>query len=264
MAAPSLLTPSQSPLSSDMTVRRVVQPSGARTANSLADLMYDGFFMLTLLRAQHAPGDPSTFAARIRTFLDDFERDARRINASTEDIFDAKYAFCATVDETILRSNLAIRALWERRPLQLVYFGEQLAGEHFFDKLEALRARGTLRVQALEVFYLCLLLGFEGKYALEGSEKLAYLSARVGDELSHHKGKRSGFAPNWKAPDAIRHRLRGEVPLWAFAAVFAVFGMVAFLLLRWQLSRHTEQTLAAYQQIVAQPPLSANITITLP
>ncbi len=62
----------------------------------------------------------------------------------------------------------------------------------------------------------------------------------------------------------IRHQLRGEVPLWALAAVFALFGLLAFLALKTQLVRGTGRTLAAYHQIVAQPPLSANITITLP
>ena len=262
MTAPSLLAGS-SPNVEGSTPESTPAP-GARVSRTLADLMYDGFYMLLLLRSRQGPPDAAAFVTRIRSFLDEFERDARKLGASVEDIYDAKYAFCATVDETILRSQLPIRTLWERRPLQLAYFGDQLAGEHFFDKLETLRSRGALRVQALEVFYLCLLLGFEGKYALEGSEKLGYLTARVGDEVAHHKGKRVSFAPHWKAPDAIKHRLRGEVPLWAVAAVFGLFAMLAFIGLRTQLGRTTDRTLVAYQQIVAQPPLSANLTITLP
>lgn len=258
MTVPTLL--SSAPARSDSGAAQ----AGARVSKTLADLMYDGFYMLFLLRGRHAPPDAGGFVTRIRNFLDEFEREARKLGAAAEDIYDAKYAFCATVDEIILRSQLPIRALWERRPLQLAYFGEQLAGEHFFDKLEALRSRGALRVQVLEVFYLCLLLGFEGKYALEGSEKLGYLTARVGDELAHHKGRRVSFAPHWKAPDAIRHQLRGEVPVWAVAAVFGLFAMLAFIGLRTQLDRSTGHRLAAYHDIVAQPPLSANVTITLP
>jgi len=259
MTAPTLLS---NPSSSTDTIIRM--PAASQTARTLADLMYDGFYMLFLLRSRHAPPDAAGFVTRIRSFLDEFERDARKMGAATEDIFDAKYAFCATVDEKVLRSQLPIRALWERRPLQLAYFGDQLAGEHFFEKLESLRSRGSLRVQVMEVFYLCLLLGFEGRYALEGSEKLGYLTARVGDELAHHKGRRASFAPHWRAPDAIKHSLRGEVPLWAVASVFGLFAMLAFIGLHTYLDRSTAGSVLAYHQIVAQPPLTANLTITLP
>lgn len=236
----------------------------AAPSKTLADILYDGFYMLFLIRNRHAPPNAAEFVTRIRTFLDDFERDARRTGASAIDIHEAKYAFCAAVDETVLASELSIRSYWERHPLQLAYFGEQLAGENFFAKLEALRAEGAARVQALEVFYLCLLLGFKGRYALEGSEKLHFLVLRVGDELAHFKGRRAGFAPFWQAPDQVKHRLRSDVPLWAFAAVMAFFALLAFVGLRTSLSRHTEQQLLAYQEVVKLPARAANITITLP
>lgn len=231
---------------------------------TLADILYDGFYMLFLIRNRHAPPNAAEFVSKIRGFLDDFERDARRNGASAEDLYDAKYAFCAAVDETVLGSELAIRSYWESHPLQLSYFGDQLAGENFFNKLEQLRAQGAARVQALEVFYLCLLLGFKGKYALDGSEKLHFLVLRVGDELAHFKGRRASFAPFWKAPDTVKHRLRSEVPLWAFAAVLAFFGILAFIGLRSTLGHHTDRQLAAYQDVVKLPSRSANVSITLP
>lgn len=150
---------------------------------SLLDLLYDGFFMLFLLKNGHEPGDAKEFSQRIQDFLADFERGAKKLNASADDVYASKFAFCAAVDESVLSSSFRIRTEWERRPLQLVLFGEQLAGEKFFHYLEACRAQGAARLQSLEVFHMCLLLGFQGKYLLEGPEKLAYLTARIGDEL---------------------------------------------------------------------------------
>ena len=147
-------------------------PEQPRQTRTLADLMYDGFYMLFLLKNRHAPSAADVFTERVSRFLAEFERNAKRMDASTEDIYAAKYAFCAAVDETILTSSFNIRETWERQPLQLAFFGDQLAGEHFFQKLEQLRAQGASRVQALEIFYLCLLLGFRGKYFMEGQEKL--------------------------------------------------------------------------------------------
>jgi len=235
-----------------------------REARSLLDLMYDGFYLLFLLRAKQGPTEAEEFRQHIKEFLTVFERGASRLQASAEDVHLCKYAFCATVDETILMSQFKVRESWQRMPLQLQFFGEQLAGEQFFDKLEVARRDGAARLQVLEVFHMCLLMGFQGKYLVEGSEKLNYLSARLGDEIAHLKGQRAGFAPHWAPPDRIAHQLKNAVPLWAVASVFALLGLLAFIGLRWQLSRSTSQELAPYSQIVRLAPQAANVTITLP
>jgi type VI secretion system protein ImpK len=235
-----------------------------RHSRSLVDLMYDGFYLLFMIRSRNAPADAADFMERVRQFLDEFERGAKRLNTSADDIFAAKYAFCAALDELILTSGFSIRQTWERQPLQLAFFGDQLAGENFFVKLEELRAHGATRLQVLEVFYMCLLLGFRGKFMLEGQEKLSYLVARVGDEIAHFKGKRTSFAPHWQAPDNIRNALRSEVPVWVFVSTFALLGLLAFLGLRWMLDTQTDKRIAPYADIVKLAPRAANFTITLP
>jgi type VI secretion system protein ImpK len=257
MTAPSLLAsarPGGPPL-------RAAAPPDAKT---LLDLMYDGFYMLFLLRNRYSPADIESFRARLREFLLAVERGSRKLETPAEDLYLAKYAFCALVDERVLMSQSSIRSAWERNPLQLEMFGEQLAGEHFFDKLEQVRQQGVAKVQVLEVFHMCLLMGFQGKYLIEGSEKLGYLSARLGDEIAQLKGKRAEFAPSWQPPDRVSHKLRAEVPLWVVGAMFALAGLLAFIGLRWFLDRQTQGDLAAYQQVVKMPSLPAHVTITLP
>jgi type VI secretion system protein ImpK len=173
-------------------------------------------------------------------------------------------AFCATVDEIILKSQFKVRDSWELRPLQLTMFGEQLAGETFFIKLEELRAKGAKHVQALEVYHMCLLLGFQGKYMMEGTEKLKYLTARLGDEISNMKGKRAPFAPHWNRPDKVSHQLKTETPLWVITSVFALLGLVAYLGLSSWSTKSTKGLLGGYEDIVKLAPRAANITITLP
>lgn len=233
-------------------------------AHSLLDLMYDGFYLLFLLKGKHAPLDADAFRESIKQFLTAFERGATRMNASAEDVYACKYAFCATVDEAVLMSGFKVKEAWQRLPLQVQFFGEQLAGEQFFEKLEELRRQGAPRVQAMEVFHMCLLLGFQGKYLIEGSEKLGYLTARLGDEIARIKGQGAGFAPHWAAPDRIQHQLKNEVPLWVVASVFGLMALLAYTGLRWQLGQHTSESLGQAHHIVQLAPQVANITITLP
>ena len=233
-------------------------------ARSLRDLLYDGFFMVFLLKQGREPGDASEFGARVQAFLADFERGAKKLNASADDVYASKFAFCAAIDEAVLASSFKIRPEWERRPLQLTLFGEQLAGEKFFELLESCRAQGIARLQSLEVFHLCLLLGFQGKYLLEGPEKLSYLTGRLGDEIAQMKGKRAAFAPHWPLPDQIAHRLKHELPLWTIGAVFALVGLGAYFGLNSYLRNSTMHALAPYSQLVQPETESANLTISLP
>ncbi len=238
--------------------------SAPGTAHTLLDLMYDGFYALFMLKNGSGPRDNTDFIGKMTEFLDEFGRGAKKQGASTDDIDAAKYAFCAAVDEIVLRSSFAIRDAWERRPLQLVLFGDQLAGENFFIRLESLRAKGSAHLQALEVFHMCLLLGFQGRYIIEGSEKLNYLTARLGDEIAQMKGKSAGFAPHAERPDQIINRLRNDVPLWVLCSVFALIGALGYMGLRTMLGKSTETSMNAYNDIVKLAPRSANLTITLP
>lgn len=247
-----------------MSATTLAPAASARETQCLLDLMYDGFYLLFLLKAKHAPIEAEVFRERVKLFLTAFERGATRLHASSEDIYACKYAFCATVDEAMLMSSFKAKESWQRLPLQLQFFGEQLAGEQFFVKLEELRSHGSARVGALEVFHMCLLLGFQGKYLMEGSEKLGYLTSRLGSEIAHLKGKRAAFAPHWAAPDKVSHQLKHEVPLWVIASVFGLLSVLGFVGLKWQLGQFTKQSLAAHHDIVQLAPQVANITITLP
>ena len=238
---------------------------GARTpVRSLVDLLYDGFYLLTLLRKHSMPADADAFSGAIQGFLDDFERAALKAGFASQDIFDAKYAFCAAVDEAVLGARTPVRDAWERRPLQLALFGEQLAGENFFEKLEAARNGGASRIQALEVFHLCLLTGFKGRYLLEGPEKLKYLVSQLGEQITHIKGKAPGFSPHWAPPDQIVNAIRREIPLWIIAAVLALVGLVSYLGLEWQARSQVRETLAGFTDIVQLAPRPPTLTLTLP
>lgn len=251
----SLLTPASATEASLPTMLNV-RPS-------LVDAMYDGFYLLFLLKNGYAPQSAEKFSAQITDFLNDFERRAKKEQIKHEEIHAAKYAFCAAIDEAVLSSQLPIRNEWGRKPLQLSLFGDQLAGEHFFSRLEEMRGRID-NLQALEVFHMCLLLGFKGKYLLEGAEKLAYLTARLGEEIANMKGKRIGFAPHWALPDSVMNVLKRDVPLWVIGAVFGLFALLAFVGFKTYLGNNIDLQLAQYVDIVKLAAKVASLNITLP
>lgn len=243
--------------------RRQIQP-GYGHVQTLLDLLQEGFYLLFMLKNGSAPPGEVPFLDSITAYLAEFDREARKLRAQGEDIEDAKYAFCAALDEIILSSPFPMRVEWERRPLQLVIFGDQLAGEHFYDRLEGLRSSGGARLPALQVFHMCLLIGFRGKHAHDSGDKLAYMTARLGDEIAHLQGKSKGFAPQAERPDQIVNKLRSHTPLWALSALFVAIGLGAYIGLESSLSHDTQNTLAGYSDLVKLAPRPAYVTITLP
>ena len=124
-------------------------------------------------------------------------------------------------------------------------------------KLETLRLDPVANLEALEVFYTMLLLGFQGKYLLEGSEKLNYLISRVGQEITHARGGRRDFAPNWKLPQRFQQYVRNELPLWLFYSLLALVAGALFFLFQWFLQTKTDELAIAQSQPTLITPQAA-------
>lgn len=208
---------------------------------SLRELMEDGIYLLFLLKDGSAPAGAAEFNRRIDLFLSQLDKNARLFGKSTEAVAQARYAFCALLDEIILSSDLAIREEWERMPLQLRLFGEHLAGEGFFTRLEQLRLDPAANFEPLEVFYTCLLLGFQGRYLLEGEERLGYLTQKLGQEIQQVRGGKAPFAPNWQLPQRFQAFVRYELPLWLYFALLAVVAAVIWGGYQWLLGQQLDQ-----------------------
>jgi type VI secretion system protein ImpK len=230
----------------------------------LPDLMQEGFYVLFLLQSGALPATQSPLMDRVIRFLDEFERKAKLQRIDGDDIEAAKYAFCASFDEIILHSGMLYQDGWRRSPLQLELFNDHLAGEQFFGRLAALRNKGPARLAALQVFHLCLLLGFNGRFAEENGEKLPSMVARLGNEIAHIKGKSRGFAPRAGRPDQVAHRRRSALPLWALSTLLTLTALSAYLGLRTSLAHATSDSMAPYAELVKLAPRAAHLTITLP
>ncbi|MDA3464547.1 type IVB secretion system protein IcmH/DotU [Acinetobacter nosocomialis] len=237
-------------------------------AINLIDLLHDGFYLIFLIRNQYVPADAQRFREKILDLLNRFEQQAKKLQFSADDIHDAKYAFCALIDETIVTqqdpSYFNLQNAWLISPLQLSLFGSQLAGYQFFEILEQLRSRGKDRLAALEVFHYCLLLGFQGKYRIESIESLNHLVARVGDEIDYLKGKKVAFSPFSAIPDQIRNIIHRELPFFWILIFLLIFALLTFAGLRFMLNNQIDKALSTYQNVISAPQEQAHITIYLP
>ena len=94
---------------------------------------------------------------------------ATQSKASATDYDLARFAVFAWADEMIFSSNWHHKNQWQSEQLQRIYFQTTDAGELFFERLNNI---GPHQRDVREVYYLCLALGFSGRFCHEGDEDL--------------------------------------------------------------------------------------------
>ena len=107
------------------------------------------------------PPAPEDVRSRIGNLLARGDQLAQAMGISSSEIRQARFALCAFIDELLMNESWQGRNFWQRSLLQVQYFHTTNAGEEFFSNLNAL---GPEQNQVREIYYLCLCMGFKGRY----------------------------------------------------------------------------------------------------
>lgn len=106
-------------------------------------------------------------------------------------ILAARYSLCALLDEIILSTSWGSQSNWQQQNLLNTFQRETWGGERFFIILERSCEDPVLHIDLLELLYLCLSLGFEGKYREinRGHAELAEITDNLYKIISQHRGE---------------------------------------------------------------------------
>src|SRR5262245_49188506 len=202
----------------------------------MPDICADLLTFIQSIRKAADPGEYDPFRSKAEGLVSAMEQRALDSDFPAPLIEMAKFALVGFLDETILQSSWALRDLWAGNPLQLQYFNEFNAGEEFYTKLESLRnADDPKKLDILEVYFLCLALGFKGKYAdLKGMEKIKVLSDSIAKELRKARSKAEGLSPDWEPKDQSAGAAK-EFPVWMVVVGCAGVLLVLYAVLHWYL-----------------------------
>jgi type VI secretion system protein ImpK len=206
-----------------------------KSENELIDLAAPVFQLVMSLKSGGAtpPGE------ELRRTIDAMLRQIEQVGAGRgykeEQLQNAKFALAAFVDEAVLSGPR--KEEWEKYPLQLEYFREALAGTKFFERLETLLKRAETEADVVEIYYLCLLLGFKGKYDVFLEDQLPGEINKVTERLRQVGRLRGGaLSPHWKVTDQPEPPPpEPELPRWVIWTAVGSLGMVAlvYTVLNW-------------------------------
>ena len=164
-----------------------------------------------LASARGALPTPAALRSTIEQQLSTMMDRARSAGIVPEDIVDAQYAIVALIDEVLARIHgWPGQPEWRTRPLQLIRFNENTAGENFYRRLSMLEGQPH-RAHVMQIYFLCMAVGFQGRYAVSGGEGLAPIYDRVGARVAQASGPEA-ISPHGE-PKEGRGLLQFEAPL---------------------------------------------------
>jgi type VI secretion system protein ImpK len=201
--------------------------------NSLAYCFQESFTAILRVGSQRQTvQDAESFRGQIRNALRSAMEQAKALGYSSEMIQLSLFAAVAYLDESILNLQSAAFADWSRRPLQEELFGGHTAGEVFFRNLQDLLGRQDAPeiADCLEVYCLCLLLGFKGRYALSGGGDLQAFVRQGRDKINRIRGNRNFLQMDTPPPEVKR---QARIDQWSrglgiAAACLLLIAILAF------------------------------------
>jgi type VI secretion system protein ImpK len=183
-----------------------ISTQGVARVGGLALALQEPFTVAVRLRAsRQSAADAASFRAHVKTLLSAADADARARDYHPDYVKLAIYAYIAFLDETVLNSAQSLFGDWTRQPLQEVVFGEHMAGENYFRYLHDLLGRPDSPELAdlLEVYLLCLQLGFRGRFTNDPGS-LQGLMQSVQQKIQRIRGPQSTISPAWFLPQNER------------------------------------------------------------
>ena len=143
----------------------------------------------------------------------------------------ARYLLCTALDESVTTSRIpGVKAEWSHRSLLSTFHNETWGGERFFQVLERTMQQPAANLYLLELIYILLSLGFEGKYRLEDRGPLTLEGMR--DSLYRQirllRGEASPDLSKKITVSGIKSKIYAYVPLWLIASVVAICLAVTF------------------------------------
>ena len=231
-----------------------------RAANPLLELA------LPLRRLTTHP-DLDALRTQLIQMMRRFEADGRAFGVPDAQLGPARYCLCTFIDEAIAATPWGA-GVWGRRSLLVTFHNEASGGERLFVILQRLVQTPAVDIDMLELIYVMLALGFDGRYRLidGGKTQLDVIRERLEQMIRTQRGTiERALSPHWQPAARERKRLLQFVPLWVALALAGLVLMATSLVLGIRINDFSDPVFASMRAIrVAPAPVLAAKTSAAP
>src|SRR5579863_8546171 len=184
--------------------------------------------LLGRLRNTYSQPDPGELRERGIQQVRAFEQAARDAGVPMDQLRPAHYALCASLDDVVLNTPWGSSGAWAARSMVSSFHQEVRSGERFFVLLGQLRQNPGTYLPVLELMYLCLSLGFQGRYRLSprGPGELDRMREDLYTIITRQRQAADpALSPHWLGVQAPYRPARAVLPTWVLGAgALAVIG----------------------------------------
>ena len=193
-------------------------------------------FAKTRSTARH--NDVGGLYQRLINEIKTFESSLRDLNLQQEQLLSARYLMCSVLDEAVLNTPWGSESAWAQRTLLSVFHGETSGGEKSFLILDRLKQTPAENIDLIELFYICISMGFEGRYRLmnRGREGLDQVREELFSIIRRYRGDyERSLSPSWRGLGNMRNQLTEYIPLWFVVALMLAILFFSYSGLRYWL-----------------------------
>ena len=191
-----------------------------------------------------------------------FEAQARAASLPNEQVIAARYIVCTLLDEMAASTPWGSAGGWSAQSLLVQFHNETWGGEKVYQLMSKLAENVEPNRNLLELLYMVLALGFEGRYRVldNGRAQLDSVRERLAQLLKQSRGPYDpALSPRWQGVAAQGARLRDAVPLWVVAATTALVLALIFVGLRWRLGNAADPVFESLASIDAKAATLATV-----
>ena len=204
--------------------------------------------LAALIRGSASQPDVEGLRRRVASELRAFEERAGRLELPRQTVRQARFALAATIDDLAQNTPWGGNDVWARRSMVTLFDREAIGGERFYEVLEQAHAQPGANLWLLELMYLCLSFGFEGKLRVSrrGPDELARLRNGLYATIRNQRGEiERGLSPHWRGMEVAHRALKRRFPLWVVGVVTAGIMAFTWLGLTYLLNIESDEALAA-------------------
>jgi type VI secretion system protein ImpK len=216
-------------------------------------------------RVRHSARHPNPGALRdaLAEGIRKFESQARAQGLANEQVVAGRYILCTFLDESAASTPWGGSGAWSGNSLLVQFHNETWGGEKVFQLMSKLAQNVDANRNLLELLYVVLGLGFQGRYRVidNGEAQLDSVRQRLAQMLLQGRSPERALSPRWQGVAARGQRLVDGLPLWLIGSVFLVLLAITYTGFRWSLANSADglfDRLAALDakkvQLAAPPP----------
>ncbi len=156
----------------------------------------------------------------------------------------ARYLVCATVDDLIMSTEWGTQSQWASKGLVSTVEQETWGGERFFSMVEQALADPVGSVEVLELAYVCLAIGFAGRYRVSprGGAELSGLRERIYRTIRRVRGEpERDLSPMWRGLNVPYAPPRAPFPVWTASAACLVMLAGLYIFFSFDLGRRADR-----------------------